>query len=88
TPGIAWLDSVSPYIEYSTIMKQESGFNDSDLFVVGAAWARGGWYIYSDLAFSNGNEFVGGNAPFGDRLGVNADAKWLTRININFGYYF
>jgi hypothetical protein len=26
---------------------------------LGAAWARGGWYIYTDLAFSDGNYFVG-----------------------------
>ena len=88
TPNIPWLDSVTPYIEYSSLIKKQPGFKNSDLFIIGAAWARGGWYIYSDLAFSNGNEFIGGNAPFGDRLGANASARWLKRLNINFGYYF
>lgn len=88
TPSIPWLDYVIPYVEYSSIVKDKSGFNDSDLVTLGAAWARGGWYIYTDLAFSNGNEFVGGESAFGDRLGANADDKWLTRFNINFGYYF
>ena len=49
---------------------------------------EGGWYIYNDLAFSNGNEFIGGDSSFGDRLGANADNDWITRFNINFGYYF
>ena len=88
TAGIPWLDYVVPYAEYSSIVKDESGFNDSELFVLGAAWARGGWYIYTDLAFSNGNEFVGGETAFGDRLGANPDDRWLWRFNTNFGYYF
>jgi len=88
TPGISWLDYVLPYIEYSSVIKDQDGFNDSELFILGAAWAKGGWYIYTDLAFSNGNEFIGGDTPYGDRLGANADDAWLTRFNINFGYYF
>jgi outer membrane murein-binding lipoprotein Lpp len=88
TPGIAWLDYVIPYVEYSSVIKKESSFNDSELFVLGAAWGRGGWFIYTDLAMSNGNEFIGGDTAFGDRLGANADDDWLTRVNVNFGYYF
>ena len=88
TPGVGWLDYIVPYAEYSRIMKDEDGFNDSDLLTFGAAWANGGWYIYTDLVFSNGNEFVGGEAAFGDRLGANADDEWQKRFNVNFGYYF
>jgi uncharacterized small protein (DUF1192 family) len=88
TPSIPWLDYVVPYVEYSSIVKDESGFNDSELVTLGAAWAHGGWYIYTDLAFSNGNEFVGGESTFGDRLGANTDDEWQTRFNVNFGYYF
>ncbi len=88
TKNIDWLDYMVPYLEYSSIIKDESGFNDSDLIVLGVALARNGWYIYNDLAFSNGNEFVGGDSAFGDRLGANADDQWITRFNINFGYYF
>lgn len=88
TPQLHWVEYVIPYIEYSAVIKEEDSFNDSELFIVGAAWARGGWYIYTDLAMSNGNEFVGGDTNFGDRLGANQDDRWLTRFNINFGYYF
>jgi hypothetical protein len=88
TPSIAWLDYVIPYAEYSVILKDEDDFNDSDLVTVGAAWGRGGWYIYSEVAYSNGNEFVGGETDFGDRLGANVDDDWQYRLNLNFGYYF
>ncbi len=95
TRQIPWLDSVRPYVEYSSIVKQQGDFNDSQLAVVGAAWARGGWYIYTDLAFSDGNYFVGDKGDnysnivdgVGD-FGVNGNDDWNYRFNINFGYYF
>ena len=86
--SVNWLDYVIPYIEYSSIIKQESGFNDSEMATIGAAWGHDGWYIYTDLVYSNGNEFIGGDAPYGDRLGANQTEEWLYRFNINFGYYF
>ncbi len=88
TPSIEWLDYVIPYIEYSSIVKDESSFNDSELVTLGTAWGRGGWYIYTEVAYSNGNEFVGGETVSGDRLGANADDDWLYRFNMNLGYYF
>ena len=88
TDQLPWLDYVMPYVEYSVLLKQEHDFNDSALATVGAAWASGNWYIYTDLSASNGNEFIGGDDPFGDRLGANQNDDWQTRFNINFGYYF
>jgi hypothetical protein len=94
TPQVGWLDSITPYVEYSSIIKDEDGFNDSELFIIGAAWARGGWYVYTDWALSNGNYFVGSDgddystyAGVGD-FGINGNDKWNARFNINFGYYF
>ena len=88
TPSIPWLDYVVPYIEYSSILKEDSDFNDSDLATLGAAWGSGGWYIYTEVAYSSGNEFVGGENPFGNRLGANPDDDRQYRANINLGYYF
>ena len=94
TPEIPWLDYVLPYVEWSGILKDESTFNDSELFVVGAAWSSGGWYIYRDLANSNGNFFVGNEGDdystidgVGD-FGVNGNDEWNYRLNLNFGYYY
>lgn len=95
TNRIPWLDSVRPYVEYSNIIKQDDDFNDSQLAILGAAWASGGWYVYTDLAFSDGNYFVGdkddnyGNIVDGvGDFGVNGNDEWNYRFNINFGYYF
>jgi hypothetical protein len=95
TPQLAWLDYILPYIEYSNIIKDESAFNDSQLFILGSAWASGGWYIYTDLAYSDGNLFVGNEGDnyanilqgVGD-FGVDGNDEWNYRFNINFGYYF
>ena len=87
TPQIDFLDYVIPYVEYSSIMKEENDFNDSEMWILGAAWARGGWYIYTDLAYSNGNDFVGNESGW-SRFGENLDDEWEYRFNINFGYYF
>jgi hypothetical protein len=95
TTQIPWLDYVLPYIEYSSIVKDEADFNDSQMATVGAAWANGGWYIYTDLVYSNGNYFIGNDGDnyaniyhgVGD-FGVDGNDKWNYRFNINFGYYF
>ncbi|MBC2595720.1 hypothetical protein H5P28_15745 [Ruficoccus amylovorans] len=89
---LEWLDSVTPYIEYSNIIKfghddaTNQPFKNSALATVGAAWAAGRWYIYTETAFSDGNYFVGGN-PY-TNFGANQNQTWEYRININFGYYF
>lgn len=83
---VAWLDSITFYHDYSRLIKSAPGFRDSTLNVLGAAFARGGWYVYADWAYSDGNEFVG---DF--RAGMWADnvgRTWQSRYNINFGYYF
>jgi hypothetical protein len=97
TPGLECLDYVIPYVEYSSIVKEESSFNDSEMWVAGAAWGNNGWYIYTDFAYSNGNDFVGNEAGYGsspgpvwasNRFGANQVDEWEYRFNINFGYYF
>jgi len=85
---VDWLDYVIPYVEYSSIMKEASGFNDSELLIFGAAWARGGWYIHTEVATSNGNDFVGNESGYDSRFGSNPNDEWESRFNINFGYYF
>lgn len=88
TNNLPWLDYVIPYVEYSSVVKTESEFNDSQLAMLGAAFGYGNWYSYIDWGYSTGNEFVGGDSASSDRLGRNANDKWESRFNINFGYYF
>lgn len=97
TPEVEWIDSITFYNDYSVILKDNDDFNDSAMNVTGVAIANGGWYIYVDYAYSNGNYFVGNegdvygdsyaNSSVGD-FGANGNDDWNGRFNINFGYYF
>ncbi len=103
TSGVSWLDSVTPYVEASTILKTVDGFNNSTLLDLGSSWTVfSNLYVYSDLALSNGNTFVGNdgdvwNSDVGNydniytgvgALGANGNDTWNWRVNFNFGYYF
>ena len=100
-------ESITPYIEWSSIMKLAhvpmgfpnagNAFNDNSLLTLGASWAKGGWYIYTDWVFSTGNLFVGndyGGCNFcniyntGGANGASGRDDMKQRFNINFGYYF
>ncbi len=98
-PNVDWLDSITFYNDFSVIVKDGQttdgiDFNDSAMNVTGIAFASGGWYIYCDYAYSDGNYFVGNEGDdyssintVGD-FGVNGNDDWNGRFNINFGYYF
>lgn len=89
TPNIPWLNYVVPFVEYSTILKDQDAFNDSELYTIGAAFSTpGGWYTYAEYATSNGNDFIGSDGGFNSRFGSNPNRVRNHRFNINFGYYF
>ncbi len=101
TSGISWIDSVTPYAEWSTILKTVEDYNASTLVTVGASWTiLGALYVYSDVALSNGNSFVGNRTDDGKiegygniydgagDFGANGNNVWNWRLNFNFGYYF
>ena len=95
TSGISWIDSVTPYLEASTILKPGTDYTPSTMVILGASWTLlTNLYLYSDLALSNGNFFVGNDGDaysninsVGD-FGANGNDKWNYRVNLNFGYYF
>ena len=96
TSSISWIDSVTPYVEFSTILKTVEAYNPSHLVMLGASWTvLGALYVYSDMAISNGNFFVGdegddyNNIYTGvNHVGANGNDVWHWRLNFNFGYYF
>ena len=101
TSSVSWIDSVTPYAEWSTILKTVENYNPSTLVTLGASWTiLGALYVYSDLALSDGNFFVGHRTADGKKesygniytgagdFGANGNNAWNWRLNFNFGYYF
>ena len=95
TSGVSWLDGVTPFLEWSSVMKTRSGLNHSPMWVAGAVWD---WvdnlYVYTELGVAKGNFFVGnegdnyGNLYGVNHLGANGNDRWHKRYNINVRYYF
>lgn len=96
TSSISWMDSVTPYIEWSTILKTIEDYNSSTLVTLGASWTLfSALYVYSDFGLTDGNFFVGNtdddynNILTGvNHVGANGNNSWHWRLNFNFGYYF
>ena len=101
TSSISWIDSVTPYVEWSTILKTVDDYNASMLVTLGASWTVfGDLYVYSDFALSDGNSFVGHRTDDGEAegygniytgagdFGANGNNALNWRLNFNFGYYF
>ncbi len=92
---IAWLDGVTPYVEWSSIMNKKGDLNNSTLWTFGALWYWGSLYIYTDFALSDGNFFVGAEGDDYSNIydgvndfGASGNNRWHKRFNINVGYYF
>ncbi len=91
---ISWLDGVTPYVEWSSIMNKKGDLNDSTLWSFGALWYWGSLYIYTELGLSDGNYFVGAEGDdYSSFYGVNdfgasGNNEWHKRFNVNVGYYF
>ncbi|MCY3825765.1 MAG: hypothetical protein OXG10_00050 [Candidatus Dadabacteria bacterium] len=91
---ISWLDGVTPYVEWSSIMNKKGDLNSSSLWTFGTMWYWGSLYIYTELGLSDGNYFVGGEGDdYSSIYGVNdfgasGNNEWQKRFNVNVGYYF
>ncbi len=91
---ISWLDGVTPYVEWSSIMNKKGDLNDSTLWTFGTMWYWGSLYIYTELGISDGNYFVGGEGDdytniYGlNDFGASGNNEWHKRFNVNVGYYF
>ena len=91
---ISWLDGVTPYVEWSSIMSKKGDLNNSTLWSFGALWYWGSLYVYTELGVSDGNYFVGGEGDDYENIygvndfGASGNNEWHKRFNVNVGYYF
>ena len=81
------LKSVAPFIEYSVVDKDKSGWRSTEQAVAGLVWSFRKWYIYSEVYFTKEHPDLGeGNYSTG--LNTGSDGEWFTSYLITFAYYF
>lgn len=85
-PGLSWVDTITPFLEFSSLIKTESDWNPTHLLAAGILWGHDGWYVYSEYLYANGHPFIGSVGA--DVMTANVANEWHSRINIDFGYYF
>jgi hypothetical protein len=88
TVPVNWgpITSLQFYNDYSHIVKDESGFEDSQLNTLGFLISANPVYVYVDWVYGKNAIWVGG--PSNSMAEGDADADWHSLFNINFGYYF
>jgi hypothetical protein len=89
TIPVEWgpISSIQPYVDYTLIDKTNEDFYDTHHLVPGMLITAGSIYTYVDYAMGKNQPWL--TDDFGKGLGVGVeDAEWLTRFNINIGYYF
>ncbi|MCY1418776.1 hypothetical protein D9M71_343450 [compost metagenome] len=90
TPSLGQLKKIKVYNDYSRMMKDKSGWDDSQMFTVGAQFLAMPIMAWVDFTWAkNANPFGGAENGTGwtntNSVGSN---DWYYRTNINIGYYF
>lgn len=73
------------YNDYSILVKEKDGFEDSQINTLGALISANPVFTYVDLIMGKNMLYLGGPD---DSLAAGEDGDWETRFNINVGYYF
>ncbi|MBA1201423.1 hypothetical protein G7009_06550 [Pseudomonas capeferrum] len=90
TPRLGQLKKIKIYNDYSRMMKDESGWDDSQMYTVGVQLFALPVMAWIDLTWAkNANPYGGSENGTGwtDTSSVGSN-EWYYRTNINIGYYF
>jgi hypothetical protein len=82
------LQSITFYNNYGYYNKRINGYENAQMNVLGALFAAGPMYIYTDAAFGYNHPWLGPEWTNAFTSGTPGDTKWHLRFNINMGYYF
>jgi hypothetical protein len=90
TPNLGQLKKIKIYNDYSRMMKDKSGWDDSQMFTVGLQFVAMPVMAWVDLTWAkNANPYGGAENGTGwtstSSIGSN---DWYYRTNVNIGYYF
>lgn len=89
-PGDIGPFNVSPYLNYSTFIKDKSKFKTSERYILGAAWTftkDPRLVIYSEAVLGRNDPYVGAG-QYTSGLAQGGDNKWKKSAIVNIGFYF
>ncbi|OLF51305.1 hypothetical protein [Pseudomonas chlororaphis] len=90
TPKLGQLKKIKLYNDYSRLMKDKSGWDDSQMYTVGAQFLAMPIMAWVDLTWArNANPYGGAEngSGFTNTSSVGSN-EWYYRTNVNIGYYF
>ncbi len=76
------LDQMICYNDYSRMLKDLSGAQDSQMNTLGCALGAGPIFAYFDYIMARNMPYFGGS------LATGGDDRWRGRFNVNIGYYW
>lgn len=90
TPQLGQLKKIKLYNDYSRMMKDKSGWDDSQMYTVGLQFLAMPVMGWIDLTWAqNANPFGGAENGTGfTNTQSSGSNKWYYRTNVNIGYYF
>jgi len=90
TPSLGQLKKIKLYNDYSRMMKDKSGWDDSQMFTVGAQFIAMPIMAWVDFTWAkNANPFGGAENGTGWTSSSSSGSnQWYYRTNVNIGYYF
>ena len=90
TPNLGQLKKIKLYNDYSRMMKDKSGWDDSQMYTVGAQFIAMPVMAWVDFTWAkNANPFGGAENGTGwTSTSSSGSNDWYYRTNINIGYYF
>ena len=90
TPRLGQLKKIKLYNDYSRLMKDKNGWDDSQMYTVGAQFLAIPVMAWVDLTWArNANPYGGAEngSGFTSTTSVGSN-QWYYRTNVNIGYYF
>lgn len=78
------LSNVRPYVNYSSYIKDESGFKDSTRIIPGVAFSYDKFTVQAELLIAKHDPYIGDS----EGLAAGGDDDWYKRAYVSIGYYF
>ncbi|NMF96923.1 hypothetical protein GPA27_05925 [Aromatoleum toluolicum] len=79
------VSNITPYLNYSVVTKDKSGYKDSQRIIAGAHFSAGPLFIYTEMRWGRNDPYTG---DYVSGAAAGGEDKWKKAFYANIGYYF